>query len=263
MSMDERTVAAGTVIYREGDPGDAVYFIRSGQVEISKLAGKSLVRLVTLGKGDLMGEMSVVRDEPRSTTARAVADTELMALSKEQFLAAFGGKDGLALRILRTLCERLAQADRQLMAGARSQNVEVESVKRSEVAAIRLRADSDPLRRQIGADAITIDAFPFQIGRQMKGDKTATLSKTGLSLRTLEDHHLSPQHFAIDVQDDVLVVRDLGSDLGTLVNGRRISHFEPESAVPLSLGINEVVTGGEDSPFKFVIELQPKKKASR
>lgn len=260
--MQERSVAAGAVIFDEGDPGDAVFFIRSGEVEVSKCADDVCVRLVTLGKGEVLGEMSVIRGEPRSTTARAVTETKLMVLEKEQFLAAFGGKGGLALRILRMLCERLANADRMLMAEAGNGAAADPQALRGQVGAIRVLADSDTVRTQIGAEGVVVESLPFRIGRHKQGAKPVDRSPSSLNLRAPNNNQLSPQHFAIQTEGDALILKDLGSQLGTMVNGERISRFDREDSAPLHIGLNMVTAGGADSTYSFIVQLEPKDAAA-
>lgn len=263
MPMHERALAAGTTIYSEGDPGDAVYFIRSGQVEILKRAGDTPVKLVTLGKGEVLGEMSVIRDEPRSTTARALTETALMVLTKEDFLAAFGGKNGVALGILRMLCERLAKADQQLLADSKPDTrPDGPTALLSEVAAIRIGSSSELVRWQIGDGTLAVEALPFRVGCHRQGDKAVKQAKDALSLLAANDHQLSRQHFAIEKRGGELIVRDLGSHLGTMVNGQRISRFDSEAVAGLRLGANQVVAGGAESPYRFVVYVdagEPKK----
>src|SRR5882724_4766507 len=74
----ERKVAAGGEIFREGDPGDGVYFVKSGLVEISGLINAAERRVFSqLATGEIFGEMSVIEDRPRSATATALKETEI------------------------------------------------------------------------------------------------------------------------------------------------------------------------------------------
>jgi MFS family permease len=75
-------VAAGVPIVREGEVGDRFYVIRSGTVSI---LGR------TFGPGEGFGEIALLRDVPRTATASAVTDVELVALEREQFVAAVTG----------------------------------------------------------------------------------------------------------------------------------------------------------------------------
>ena len=75
-------VRAGIPIVREGEPGDRFYVVRSGQVSI---LGR------TFGPGEAFGEIALLRNVPRTATAVAVTDVELVALEREPFVAAVTG----------------------------------------------------------------------------------------------------------------------------------------------------------------------------
>ena len=72
----------GATITREGDPGDRFYVVRSGEVEI---LGRRF------GPGDAFGEIALLREVPRTATATAVTEVELVALEREPFVAAVTG----------------------------------------------------------------------------------------------------------------------------------------------------------------------------
>ena len=74
--------AAGVPIIREGETGDCFYVVRSGTVSI---LGRSF------GPGDGFGEIALLRDVPRTATAMAVTDVELVALARDPFIAAVTG----------------------------------------------------------------------------------------------------------------------------------------------------------------------------
>lgn len=68
----ERKVAPGEVLFREGDPGDAMYVVLSGRVMISKfIAGAGEEALAFLDRGDYFGEMALIDNQPRSADAKA------------------------------------------------------------------------------------------------------------------------------------------------------------------------------------------------
>ena len=73
---------AGIPIVREGEPGDRFYVVRAGQVSI---LGR------TFGPGEAFGEIALLRDVPRTATAVAVTDVELVALERDPFVAAVTG----------------------------------------------------------------------------------------------------------------------------------------------------------------------------
>jgi len=76
-----RTVAAGTVLIRQGDPGDAMYFVASGTVEVTT---KTLN--VRLSEGDFFGEMALLSRGPRTATVTALSSTDLLVLEVDDFL---------------------------------------------------------------------------------------------------------------------------------------------------------------------------------
>jgi MFS family permease len=85
--LEPMQVAAGTVVVRQGDPGDRVYLIASGAVQVA-VDGRPAP---PLGAGDLFGEIALLRDLPRTATVRAASDCELLSLGRDEFLAAVTG----------------------------------------------------------------------------------------------------------------------------------------------------------------------------
>ena len=63
----------GTVICKEGDPGDAFFFIKTGAVEVSTSHGGNKVKLADLAAGDFFGEVSVITAQPRTATVTALS----------------------------------------------------------------------------------------------------------------------------------------------------------------------------------------------
>lgn len=75
---------AGNVIAEEGDPGERIYFITDGKVEIVKRAkghGDGEHQIATIGSGSCVGEMSLVDAKPRSATIRAMRRTEMISVA--------------------------------------------------------------------------------------------------------------------------------------------------------------------------------------
>src|SRR5450755_2117873 len=74
----EQHFAAGSEIFCEGAPGDGVYFVKEGLVEISGLVGGNTRRVFSqLGTGEIFGEMAVIEQKPRSAIAMALVDTRV------------------------------------------------------------------------------------------------------------------------------------------------------------------------------------------
>jgi len=106
-----RHVPAGEDVYQPGDPGDAMYVVESGQVEI--ITGDEVGRPRTLARmipGDFFGEMALLTGQSRTVTARAVTHSNLWVLYRTDFDRLLVQHPGLTANLSRTLRERLAQA---------------------------------------------------------------------------------------------------------------------------------------------------------
>lgn len=79
--LERKVFYANTKIFSEGEHGDRAYLIQDGQVEIVKHG----MVLATLGKGELFGEMALIDDKPRMASAKALADTSVVIISRDTF----------------------------------------------------------------------------------------------------------------------------------------------------------------------------------
>ena len=107
----ERTFDAGREIFREGAPGDGVYFVKSGLVEISAGQRGRLI-FSRLGPGEIFGEMAVIEHRPRSATASAVEATEVFFLPRGELLTFIERSPGLAFALLQLISHRLREFNR-------------------------------------------------------------------------------------------------------------------------------------------------------
>jgi len=112
----ESQYAAGSVILREGEPGNGIYFIRSGLVRIVKYYGaEPPVVLAEMGPGDFFGEMSLVESVARSASVVASADTAVFLLRGLDFLQLYQKRPEqygiVMLNLARELARRLRTLD--------------------------------------------------------------------------------------------------------------------------------------------------------
>jgi MFS family permease len=108
-SLISVSVSAGDVVIREGDVGDRFYIVADGELEV---VGERLQ--LTARAGDHFGEIALLRDVPRTATVRAVADSELYALERSDFLAAVCGHSDVRAAGEDIAAERLARGGRVL-----------------------------------------------------------------------------------------------------------------------------------------------------
>lgn len=111
--LERRRLQPGEVIFREGDdPRGEAYLIHAGQVEIRKRFDSTERVLASLGEGELFGEMALLRRSPRSASAVAVAETELLVLRAERLEWLVRNRPQVALEMLRRLSEIVVATDR-------------------------------------------------------------------------------------------------------------------------------------------------------
>ena len=104
------TYTAGQTVFREGDPGNRMFIIREGTVDIV-IRGKSVA---TLDSGNIFGEMALIDKNPRSATALAKTDTKLAAIDEDRFMELVKENPRFALRIMSILAARLRRMDEKL-----------------------------------------------------------------------------------------------------------------------------------------------------
>ncbi|MCX7818353.1 MAG: YihY family inner membrane protein [Kiritimatiellae bacterium] len=104
-----RRFGAGEVLFREGDHGDEMYVLRRGTVRLRR--GTTTLR--DMHEGDYFGELAMLLDTPRSATAEAVTDGELVVIRRDQWEMMLREQPELALPLLRELAERLRATDAQ------------------------------------------------------------------------------------------------------------------------------------------------------
>jgi len=119
-SMTSRVYAKGDKIYSIGDPGDALYLLRRGQVKIIAPIGGSrrLHHIATFGRGNFFGGLSFLDAQPRGDIAMADTEIEVYVLTRDQFehLAETHKRIAFLLMqsIARTLGQRLRRTDGEL-----------------------------------------------------------------------------------------------------------------------------------------------------
>jgi len=108
--LGQRVFKPGDTIFIEGDVGDEAFMIVSGEVEISIMSGERAIILASLGRGQIIGEMALVDNQPRMASAKAVAETVLTVIPQEAFrkrLDWLAGEDRLISHLLEIFVDRL------------------------------------------------------------------------------------------------------------------------------------------------------------
>ena len=108
------TYPENTMVFREGDMGNEMYIIHTGEVKILKKAKNAEQVLAVLNDGDFFGEMALFTDQKRSATATVTQKSVLLRIDKTSFEYMILNKSDFAMNLIRTLCERLRKTDQQI-----------------------------------------------------------------------------------------------------------------------------------------------------
>jgi signal transduction histidine kinase len=112
----EQKFSAGQEIFKESDRGDGVYVVREGVVEISgRVEGSGRLVFSRIGPGDILGEMAVIEDKPRSASAVAKEDVAVYFIPRAEMLALIEQSPALAVALLREVSSRLREFNHQYL----------------------------------------------------------------------------------------------------------------------------------------------------
>ena len=126
--IDQRALAAGETLFTTGEPGESLYVVRSGEIElfIKDTAGQKIL-LTIANPGEVFGELALLDRGPRTATALALTDCELLELDRDDLLLLFQKSPSAALRLLAAMSHMTRKADELLRTRvSRNVNEEVE-----------------------------------------------------------------------------------------------------------------------------------------
>lgn len=239
----------GELIFVQGQASEYVYLIESGEIELlESTADMRTLRIAKLIKGDLLGEMALVDERPRAFTARAVTETTVSIVSREQFVKLMFRDPAEGLRYLGAFFERLRATNNAPAAQSDAKDEMPRSTH------IRLLPLTNACRQAISLEGLIVTRFPFRVGREPAEGKSR-LSSNDLGLPDTEPYNVSREHFSIETDSEGVVLYDRGSFHGTIVNGNQIGGNRVIGSVRLQPGGNEIIAGQADSPFRFSVQV--------
>ncbi len=115
-TSERLTFGTGQDLFEQGDVGDTAYIIIAGEAEVLVNSPTGQLSVAMLGKNDLVGEIAILIDVPRTATVRAASDLTTLAISKDQFFRMITEYPQMAIEIMRELAVRLERTTSQLRA---------------------------------------------------------------------------------------------------------------------------------------------------
>ena len=104
----------GQVMFNIGESADAAYVIIEGNAEISVPTPAGPIVINNVGKNDIVGEIAIFGDVPRTATAKVMTRLETLKISKELFIKVIRENPDAAVELIRILASRLANTTNQL-----------------------------------------------------------------------------------------------------------------------------------------------------
>ena len=248
--MKEVLFSDSALIYEVGDRADAIYSVISGFVILRRPnpGGASLEQLI--GPGAVFGTAEMLAGTVHAATARAHGDAVVAAHLPESIVNAMIDRPEAADAMVASLLAPITRAD----------HTDKDELDTIGPCAVRLVPLERAIIDQMGDTPLTIDRFPFFIGRNST-EKDADLDGIidGPAALILLDHRpfrLSRRHFSIDRKAGRFIVSDHRRFHGTIVNGKSLS-VDGGLKIPLDPGENEIIAGGAKSPFRFACIVPP------
>lgn len=190
----------GEVLMEEGSAGDAFYVALDGEVEVTKRSDQREVLLAVRGAGEVLGELALLSQKPRTASVRATSESHLLKISKEAFLNLLTSSRSATLAMLHTVVERLnntqimlQQSEKMAALGTLSAGLAHElnnpaaAAKRS--AGQLTEEITHWMRLAATRDAANLDARQKEIINQLRDEIVArTVSPAKLDPLTRSDH---------------------------------------------------------------------------
>ena len=244
----------GEIIYREGEGGDHLYLIESGTVLLIRKIDNKEVLMFRLSKGDFFGIEHFLKFSQRKFSAICENKCELRKISlvEDEQLCRFSQKIGLAVYdrfeyLLNTLInadftfeEYISEHD-----GNNDENQE----KRIKIVPMTPRAK----KMLKSEDEIFVNTLPFVVGRNCTRKVDKFFCNNDLNLY---DHHpycVSRSHFMLEMVEGNIILKDLKSKLGTIVNGEKLKSKHHFLFANLKKGENNIYIGSRSDKAKFKI----------
>ncbi|MCW5774390.1 MAG: Crp/Fnr family transcriptional regulator [Rhodospirillaceae bacterium] len=115
-TSERMTFKSGDVLFKQGDAGDSAYVIIVGEADVMVDTPKGPLTVAKLKRNDIVGEIAILCDVPRTATVKAASTLEAMVIAKDLFFRLVMEFPQMAVEIMRELARRLDATNRKLTA---------------------------------------------------------------------------------------------------------------------------------------------------
>jgi len=261
----------GQTIFRQGEPSDKFYIIRSGQVVLTREANGATTELAKVGPGEVVGEMGVLQNLARSATATAKGKCWLYGMTVQDLMdKRSDGQEHPGSVVARVLAQRLRKAmekgelsEKEFGVALQSAQAEIQKVSAAVAAGGNAGVQSGvEVKLRMGwrrgeeiqwSPEESTHALPMAFGRNP--GPTGLKNTELILLDENPPQRLAPLQFLIQVQGGAIVLKDDQSTHGNEVSGISIGPATGVTEIELPAGQHVLIAGGEGSPYVMVLEI--------
>ena len=106
-TSERLTFPAGRELFHQGDEGDVAYIVLDGSADVILDTPDGELTVARLGRNDIIGEMAILMDAPRTATVRAASELVTLSITKDMFFRMIGEFPEIAVEVMRVLAQRL------------------------------------------------------------------------------------------------------------------------------------------------------------
>jgi hypothetical protein len=255
----------GQVIFKQGEPSDKFFIIRSGQVLLTREANGTTTELGKAGPGEVVGEMGVLQNLPRSATATAKGRVWLYGMTLSDLAdKRSDGQDHPGTIVSRVLAQRLRKSMEKLdqatleklAAPLAPPPAPAKNPSPSPVVKVAIRMGWRSGDQVQWSEQSSQHTLPMIFGRE-PGPQGAPVGTEVVLIEENPPQRLAPVQFSLELQNGAVVLRDDQSLHGTEVSGVSVGPSAGTTQVQLPAGTHVLVAGGEGSPYVLALEIPP------
>ncbi|MFA9196080.1 MAG: cyclic nucleotide-binding domain-containing protein [Aliarcobacter sp.] len=265
----------GQVVFKQGDPSEKFFIIRSGQVVLTREANGVTKEIAKAGPGEVVGEMGVLQKLPRSATATAKGRCWLYGMTEQDLMdKRSDGQDHPGSVVSRVLAQRLRKMTEQAEQSGNGSGEVNRPAGVAPAAAVAVQKAVAPVSTPVRAagpkillrmgwrrgeevtwgDGVSEHSLPMAFGR----NPGPSGMSAGTELVLLDENPpewLSPLQFMVEHQNGAFILKDEQSQRGNEVSGVSVGQKAGVTAVELPAGTHVMIAGGEGSPYVMALEI--------